>query len=987
MTSASETPPSIAFGRFRLLPHRRELLADGRPIKLRGRAFDVLMALIEAQGAMVGKDALMARVWPDRVVEQNNLQAQIVALRKAFGADRDLVRTVSRRGYQFTGEIRVLAERAEGHAGAEPAVLHPADDRPRFEHGAGSAAQSPGDLPRDSPATNLPGPVSELIGRDDELREILNLAAAHRLVTLTGTGGIGKTRLALAAAHELLPQFAEGVWLAELASLSDPGFVPAAVAGAVGLELAAGTVTAEHIANALSGKHLLLLLDNCEHVIDAATMTAEALLRSAPSARIIATSREPLRAEGEQIYQVPPLAVPASDTGDENDPLQYGAVRLFVERARAAEPHFAPDRRLIAILAAICRRLDGVPLAIELAASRAAALGIEELAIRLDDRFSVLTRGRRTALPRHQTLRAMLDWSYGLLAGPERALLRRLAIFAGPISLDAATAVAAGPEPVVPDAIEVLSSLVAKSLVLAEFEGAAARYRLLDTTRAYALEKLDESGERERIARRHAEYCQDLFERAELEWESRPTAEWLADYGRQIDNLRAALDWTFSPGGDASIGVALTAAVVPLWMHLSLLEECYNRAEQALAALGAGEGRDPRCEMKLHAALAASSWWRAAGIYAQGNVPELGAIWTKALDTAKRLDDAEYQLRSLYGLYAFHLGIGPLHIALENARRFRTLAGKHPEPNDRLIGDRMIGCAQHLLGDQASARRQTEHMLANFVPPQQRSHDLIRFQFDQRVTALTVAARVLWLQGFPDQAMRTAHSAAEEARETDHALSLCYALAHAACPTLLWVEDLAAAEHCIAVLLDHSMRHGLPSWGALGRNFEGMLAIRRGDTGAGVRLLQAVFDEFGGTMSDWISVMFLSELAAGFGRAGQTADGLAAAGQAIERAEQTEARWLLPESLRIKSELLLVQAADGAPATAEVHLRRALDLARRQDALSLELRAATILTRLLRDQGRCGAALALLRPVYDRFTEGFETADLKAAKALLDALA
>jgi len=277
-------------------------------------------------------------------------------------------------------------------------------------------------------------------------------------------------------------------------------------------------------------------------------------------------------------------------------------------------------------------------------------------------------------------------------------------------------------------------------------------------------------------------------------------------------------------------------------------------------------------------------------------------------------------------------------------------------------------------------------MLATFIPSGQRSHDHIRFQYDQRVAARTVLARVLWLQGFPDQAMRAAKGAVEEARETDDALSLCYALAHAACPIMLWVEDLAAPEADIEMLLDLSTRHALPSWGALGRAFQGVLAIRRGDVDRGLRLLRAVFDEFGGTIADWLSVMFLTELAAGLGSTGQITDGLTAAAQAIERAERTEARWLLPESLRIKGELLLLQAAHGAMAAAEAHFRQALEWARRQGALSWELRPATSLARLMRDRGRLADAVAILQTVYDRFTEGFDTADLTAAKALLDDL-
>jgi predicted ATPase/DNA-binding winged helix-turn-helix (wHTH) protein len=562
MDAASEAPASVAFGRFRVLPHRRELLADGRPIKLGGRAFDVLMALIEARGAVIGKDALMARVWFDRIVEENNLQAQISALRAAFGAERKLIRTVPRRGYQFTGEIRILQANPDERAGAGEAAAEPQSALP---------------------PTNLPEPISELIGRDDELREILSLAAAHRLVTLTGPGGIGKTRLGLEVAHRLPPNFVDGVWAIELAPLSDPELVPVAVATALGLELTSGTASPLSVARALRSKQLMLVLDNCEHVVEAAAQMAEALLRADPAARVIVTSREPLRAEGEWVYPVPPLAAPAEGSPDSEEPFRYGAIRLFVERARAAAPHFSPEARVAAAIVGICRRLDGIPLAIELAAARMATLGIEELAARLDDRFWLLTGGHRTAMPRHQTLRATLDWSYELLTEPERVVLRRLAIFPSGFTLPAASAVATDDEIAASEVVDCVANLVPKSLVTADAGGAMVRYRLLETTRAYSLEKLVQAGEFEAVARRHARRYPDLFEGAEAEAETRPTDEWLADYGSTIDNLRAALDWAFSPVGDASIGVALTAAAVPLWTHLSLVEECRYRVEQALA--------------------------------------------------------------------------------------------------------------------------------------------------------------------------------------------------------------------------------------------------------------------------------------------------------------------------------------------------------------------------------------------------------------------
>ena len=482
MNPPPKRPAGFVFGRFLVLPDRRDLIADGSPIKLGGRAFDVLMALIEVPGAIVSRDALKARVWPNRTVEDNNLAAQIVALRKAFGSKQGLIRTVAGRGYQFTGEIQPLSA-ATGEA---PDVTTMAAAEPI------------------QPPTNLPEQVTELIGREKELADILALLAAYRFVNLTGPGGIGKTRLALTAARQLLPEFADGVWIAEFSAIADPGLVCTTVAAAVGLQLGVGEISPQLVSQALAHRRLLLILDTCEHVIDAAAAMAEALLQAGSEVRIIATSREPLRADGEQIYQVPPLALPAAEA---EDPWRFGAVRLFVVRSGARGVHISEDQRVAAAIAGICRQLDGIPLAIELAAARAATLGIEVLAAHLDDRFGLLTGGRRTALPRHQTLRATLDWSHGLLSEPERVILRRLAVFAGAFSMEGARAIAANPKRTQSDVVDGLSNLVAKSLVTVEVKGSAARYRLLDTTRAYALEKLKDSGEHEPLQRRGSQRC------------------------------------------------------------------------------------------------------------------------------------------------------------------------------------------------------------------------------------------------------------------------------------------------------------------------------------------------------------------------------------------------------------------------------------------------------------------------------------------------
>jgi predicted ATPase/DNA-binding winged helix-turn-helix (wHTH) protein len=935
MVAVPEPSLAVEFRRFQIVRDRRELLADGQPIELGGRAFDTLVALIDARGTVLGKDELMSRVWPDRVVEENNLAAQISTLRKAFGADRDLIQTVAGRGYQFTGEVRKASAAA------------------RLLRRSG----------------NLPEPLSELIGRETAMAEVKGLVAAHGLVTLTGGGGIGKTRLAVEVARELRPRFADGAWLAELGPLTDPELVPITVAGGLGLTLAEGAPSPERIAAALGTRHVLLVLDNCEHVIESAARVAEALLRGSPRLSVLATSREPLRTQGEHVYRVPPLDLPAEDNSDMEDVLSHGAVKLFIARARAAEPQFAPDVRQAAAQARICRHLDGIPLAIELAAARVASFGVEGIAARIGDRFALLTGGSRTALRRHQTLRATLDWSHDLLPDSERVVLRRLAVFSGGFTLDSAPAVAGSDDLPAAQVVDCLASLVGKSLVSADTSGAVPHYRLLETTRAYALEKLTESSEFARVARRHAEYYRDLFERAGAEWEIRPTTEWLEDYRRWIDNVRGALDWAFSPVGDAAVGVALTVASLPLWFQNSLTVECRRRVERALAGLEPGSNRNARHEVRLYAALG-WSW-----MYSAGPVRETGAAWTRALELAERLADTEYQLGAIWGLWVYRLETGEHEAAQALAQRFLSVAENSADPADLLVGDRLIGASLHYRGDQARARHHTERMLARYVAPVRRSH-VIRFRFDQRVLAQCTLARILWLQGLPDQAIGTARHDAEEARALDHVPSLCHALAAAVCPLALLSGDLAGAERSAATLLDHSASHGLVVWHAWARCFNAALLIKRGDTPAGLRILGAVLDEHRSGGFPMYYIPFPAVVAEALGMVGESAQALAAIDETIDRAERIEEGWCLAELLRIKGEII----------RSENFLQKALDCARGQGALSWELRCATSLARLWQQEGRLSAARKLLSTVYRRFTEGFATTDLMTAKTLLEAL-
>jgi predicted ATPase len=821
---------------------------------------------------------------------------------------------------------------------------------------------------------------SRALGRTDIFNVLVAQVPQRRFITLVGPGGIGKTTLALAVAERLSASYDDGIRFVDLAPLTDPRLVPTALAFVVG--------SAIHSDNPIPGliafmrdKRMLLVLDNCEHVVDAAAALAEEVVKGAPGIHILATSREPLRVQGERVQRLEPLGVPAVSAGlAAVEALSYPAVQLFVERAAETLDGFELTDADAPIVADICRRLDGIALAIELAAGRVDAFGVRGLAARLDDRFRLLTRGWRTALPRHQTLSATLDWSYEFLPEPERAVLRRLAVFAGVFTLEAAGAIGASPDIDPADVADHVANLVTKSLIAAEVGGAVAYYRLLDTTRVYCLEKLKENGESELSARRHAEYFCRIFERAEAESEAQPTSDWLAAYASQIDNVRTALDWAFSPSGEAVLGVALTIAAIPLWTHLSLMEECCSRVERALNCRGSAARPSTRSDMQLFTALGA------AMRYAERPEADITAALSNALEIAEKLDDADYQLRALWGLWIFRLSDGKFRDALALARRFKKAASKASDPADALVADRMIGLVLHFLGQHAEARQHIENMLSRYVAPIDRSH-IIRFQYDQRAMAHNTLAEVLWLEGFPDQAMRIAETSVAEVQSINHELSLCSALALCACPVALHMGDLPTTEHFVAMLLAHSARYTLPLWHAWGVCFESVLRIRRGDVIAALSALRTALDQLPGKGFAMRYTAFLAELAEGHGRAGETAKGRAAIDEALDRCERNEELWCFAELLRIKGEILLREGTSNAATAAEEHFRRAFDWASRQNTLSWELRIAMSLARLQRDQGRIAEAHTLLAPVYDRFTEGFGTADLRAAKKLIGELA
>jgi predicted ATPase/DNA-binding winged helix-turn-helix (wHTH) protein len=550
------------FGRFELRPGERMLLVDGVPVTLGARAFDLLVALVERPGTLITKDELLATVWPGLVVEENNLQVQVSTLRKILG--QSALATIPGRGYRFS--LAVASADAES---AVPAV----ETRAIV---ADPSAASPAATAR----TNLPSRLPRLYGRTEDLAAIAALLRQHPVVTITGAGGIGKTRVAQAVAQRIATEAAsdypDGVWWVELASLADGALVSSAVAQAMGLRSAGESPTAAMMQSQLAAQCALLVLDNCEHLADAVAALVDTVTAGAPRISVLVTSQETLRSADEHVYRLGALAIPAAT--DTATAVQSGAVELFGARALAVDPHFTLSAANLPAVIEICRRLDGIPLAIELAAARLPLLGLDGLRSRLHERFSLLTGGARMVLRRHQTLRATLEWSHALLTPDEQIVFRRLGVFAGGFTLEAAQDVVSD-ERIDPwTALDHLGALVDKSLVLAEGD-AIPRYRMLETTRAYSLEQLAEAGEMQAMLRRHAQAVLALLEPFEqYEWRWRASGGTLDAAKVELDNLRAALEWADTGAGSRELAVALAGVSYAVWWSSFHLAEGLARS-------------------------------------------------------------------------------------------------------------------------------------------------------------------------------------------------------------------------------------------------------------------------------------------------------------------------------------------------------------------------------------------------------------------------
>jgi predicted ATPase/DNA-binding winged helix-turn-helix (wHTH) protein len=606
----------LRFGDFVLHPMQRRLTSNGEAVMVGSRAFDLLFLLASHPGQVLTNQEITADVWGKAFVDEANLRAQISTLRRLLGDDQRYPRYISNvpgKGYCFiasvTGDV----------VSPTPEISQP--DR--------------------IPAAAITG-VNRIYGRDIVIEAISRQLDRGRLVTITGAGGIGKSTVARAVGSVLSGQYRDGVNTVDLSQLLDPSLVATALATALAFPKRSENLVAD-ITNFLRDKQLLILLDSCEHVVESAAFVAEAIISGTTDISILTTSREPLRAQGERVHRLAPLETRPLTDGpvSAKDVLGVPAIELFVDRASACLGDFELNDDNALHVASVCARLDGMALAIELAAGRLETIGIQGLAASLNDCFKVLTHGRRTALARHQTLRATLDWSYNLLDDGEQQTLRALSVFTGNFTAEGAREVVSenGAFEAAEDA---LISLTAKSLISASPMSRETLYRLLDTTRTYAAQKLVEARQHDFVHRRHANYALALFERAENELYSLAPDAWTEDYVVHVPTLRAALAWAFGSNGDGLLGSRLTIAALPLFFRMSLIDECLLWVGHAIAYLEENAGLDERNRMKLYAA---RGWPQ---MLSTSKLDNGMSAWTAALQIAESIGDIDHQLRAVW---------------------------------------------------------------------------------------------------------------------------------------------------------------------------------------------------------------------------------------------------------------------------------------------------------------------------------------------------
>ena len=935
----------LRFGPFHLIPGERRLERDGLAVKIGDRALDILLCLVAATPEVISKELLIRQVWPNLIVEEGNLRFQIASLRQVLAegsaGGQQFVATVQGKGYAFVAPV--------------------------------SRVQAPGlesDAERES-GQRLPMRSARTIGRDREVAELSEKLMANRLLSVVGPGGVGKTTVAVAVAHGLLQTFDGAVRFIDLGALADASLVPRTLASLFGLTVHAPDPVNSLVA-LLRDQRMLVVLDNCEHVIDAAAGAAEALYLGAPGIYILITSREPLRVEGEVVARIQPLDFPpAGMPMDAATAMQFPATELLIDRLSGTTDEFRLRDEDAPFFSEICRRLDGLPLAIELAAGLVQAYGTEEAFERLGE--GVLSAGGHEAeAPRHQTLAAMLDWSYDLLTEPERVVLQRLSTLVGAFPMEAAQAIGSVQKTMRHQAAEIIAGLVAKSLLKVNFYETQSRFRLLDTTRAYALQKLRESGQLQRACRTHAEYFCEVIEEAldSVDPDDAADCDWTE---QNIGNVRAALDWCFSADGDRDLGVRLAAGSAAVFLDMSLWDECKDWTARALSALPA-EAVGSRREMLLRESFGLASMVTES--VKAGHYAEL----ERCLAIAESLGDRHYQLRLIGALVIHHQRLGEMGAALDLARRGAIVAGTIGTREAVTLSDWLLGISNHLTGNHREAIPYGQ-MATRPFRSDGTSRTIGYGVYEHRIRARCGLARSLWLIGYHREGVEEAEKTIAEAIELEHPVNICIALIWTA-QVFLWNEDWSRAEDAIRSLLRYAEKYSFMPYVAYSRSAFAELKIKQGMVSEGVDALRACL-----AARRFYHVATAPQnctLAEGLLQLGAIDEGLAQVEAALQSTIERGGSYWLPEILRVKAALQSRSA--GHSGDAEATFLQASRIAEEQGALSLVMQIAMSAADHRIGMGAIDEAREVLRSAISRFKRGQDNKFLLAAKDRLTVL-
>ncbi|MBD9508099.1 winged helix-turn-helix domain-containing protein [Ensifer sp. ENS07] len=932
----------VTFGSFRIIPAERILEKDGGRIQIGSRAFDLLLALAENAGEVVSKQQLTSRAWPGISVDEVSLRVHISGLRKLLGNRPNgtpYITNISGRGYMLAGPTDC------DDAVTEPVAL--------------GTAQS---------TVHLPPRLTRMVGRDRCLRAVADLLLETRFVSIVGVGGIGKTTVAIAAAQDLSARFVDGAFFADLAPVQDGGLVPSTIASLVGVTLPVNNEVPGLLAF-LRDKRVLLVLDNAEHLIADVAALAETIFADCDGVHILTTTREALRVEGEHVYNLDGLEIPpARAARDGRDIAEYPSIQLFLDRAFASggRRDLGPDE--LEIAAEICRRLDGVALAIELAAGRAAMHGVAGLRDLLDRRFGLHWQGRRTALPRHQTLTALHDWSYNLLNADEKLVLRTLGCFAGPFTIEAALAVVGDQLPV----HEIIDALTQKSLVAQTFapDGRVA-CRLAETTRAYCAAKLRASSEeRAQLSMSHAAYYTQLLETLIAERDYFRVSGLSTVTPDLLGNVRQALESSFA-SGNTNVGVRLVASSTALFLERSLLVECHTWASRALDVMPS-ELRGSLSDALINQALAIS------GIIVRDAYPKVKQAFARALEIARAHGQAHLELDILAGMHIFYMRVGECYAGAEITSVAELAVSGINEGTSKALVDWLRGISLSYAGDCRAAIPWFERSLAEDAP---RGLDLNLVAFTQRIRALVQYARCELMQGSASQAKKIAARAVTDANIYGHPIPRCIALAYAA-SAYIWKGDWSDAA-CLADELGLvSLQHSLTAFHAVSEGLKGELEIINGAPLLGIQRLRDALAVMTDQNHQHMVVSFSAALAEGLAKTKQYPEASLILTRAIARAEESGEMFHTTEMLGLKASIALAENCRNDAPIAEI--KNAMARAREVGALALELRIALRATRMLNNESACSKEL--VSEIAEKLT-GFsvieDTDDLRAARAVV----